>query len=172
MYDDNIILIPKERIAVLIGSEGKTKQLIEKKSGAKLLIDSETGNISIQRLETTDPFLFWKLKDVVKAIGRGFNPETALLLLNEEMYFDLIDLHNFVGHSKRSLETIKSRIIGSSGKVKTSIESESDAKISIYGKTVSIIGSAQSVATAKEAIELLAEGATHSSVYKILHEKR
>ncbi|MCD6230145.1 MAG: RNA-processing protein [Candidatus Diapherotrites archaeon] len=172
MYDQDIVLIPKERVAILIGSDGKTKKLIEKKSGAKLLIDSETGNVSIKRLEDTDPFFAWKLKDVVKAIGRGFNPEKALELLKEDTYFEIVDLHDFAGHSKKAVETLKSRIIGSSGKVKASIESESGATLSIYGKTAGIIGSFQSVETAKKAVELLAEGATHSSVYKKLREKR
>ena len=38
--------IPKDRIAVLIGKEGRTRKMLEKASGASLEIDSATGDVS------------------------------------------------------------------------------------------------------------------------------
>ena len=70
--------IPKERIAVLIGKEGKTKKDIEKATKTTLEIDSNECDIFIKG---TDGLNIYTAKEIITAIGRGFNPETALLLL-------------------------------------------------------------------------------------------
>ncbi len=41
------IKIPLERVAVLVGPKGQTKELIEEKSTATLNIDSESGDVEI-----------------------------------------------------------------------------------------------------------------------------
>ena len=86
---DTFVRIPKERVGILIGPEGKVKQHIEEKLQVKLEVDSE-GNVTIVLSEkATDPSLLLKAKDVVTAIGRGFPPEVAFRLIrNEEEIFD------------------------------------------------------------------------------------
>ena len=39
--------IPKDRIAVIIGKGGATRKMIEEACGAKLEIDSRTGEVSV-----------------------------------------------------------------------------------------------------------------------------
>ena len=74
---DTFIKIPKERVGILIGPEGKVKQYIEEKLQVKLKIESE-GDVTITLSEkATDPSLLLKAKDVVTAIGRGFAPEVT-----------------------------------------------------------------------------------------------
>ena len=43
---DTFVRIPKERVAILIGEEGKVKQYIEDKLNVKLEVDNE-GSITI-----------------------------------------------------------------------------------------------------------------------------
>jgi ribosomal RNA assembly protein len=72
------VRIPKDRVGILIGSEGKVKQYIEEKLQVKLQVESE-GSITIElSREASDPSLLFKAKDVVTAIGRGFSPRARV----------------------------------------------------------------------------------------------
>ncbi len=62
-----LIRIPKERVGVLIGKDGETKELIERRTGTRLQIDTE-GDVNILE-NMTDPLAALKVMDLVKAIG-------------------------------------------------------------------------------------------------------
>lgn len=167
---DESIKIPKERIAALIGADGATRKKIEKITCTRLEIDSETGNIQIkggkQGLD------FYNALNIIKAIGRGFAPEKAFLLSNEDYYLDIIDISDVVGKSPKEIEVKKGRVIGKSGKARESIEKSTGCFVSVYGKTVAIIGSAENVENARKAIEMLLGGAKHSSAEGFLKRKK
>ncbi|MAG22234.1 MAG: RNA-processing protein [Candidatus Diapherotrites archaeon] len=166
---DESIKIPKERIAALIGKNGRIKQKIEKLTNTKVNVESETGNVLIEAKEKG--LDFYNALSIIKAIGRGFAPEKAFLLSDEENYLDIIDLAEIVGGSKKQLEVKKGRIIGRKGKARDSIEQSTNCFISVYGKTVSIIGNVENVENARRAIEMLLGGAKHSSVLGFLKRK-
>ena len=42
------------------------------------------------------------------------------------------------------------------------------ANVSVYGRTVSLLGEYEEVAEAKRAVEMLLEGSMHATVYKFL----
>src|SRR3990172_11144088 len=108
------IKIPLERIAVLVGPKGSIKELIEEKSTAKLNIDSQSGDIEIT--DPKDPLTGMRAKEVVHAIGRGFSPEKALRLFDEDLLmFETIDL-SAIASTEKDLQRIKGRIIGKAGK--------------------------------------------------------
>ncbi len=162
------LVVPEDRIGVLIGKEGEVKERIEKETGCKLKISSKTG---VVRIECDDPINFLRVQDVIKAIAHGFSPEVAMKLLQDEMtVLEIIDLTSFV--SPKHLERIKGRIIGKEGKMRKFIEDTLGVNVSIYGKTVAIIGDAESVAVAREAVSMLAEGAQHSTVQRFIERKR
>jgi ribosomal RNA assembly protein len=166
--------IPKERVGVLIGPEGKTKKSIEEKLSVELQIESETGDVTLMLAENAkDPSLLFKAKDVVTAIGRGFSPEHAFRLIHdEEAILDVIDLRTIFGRSESDIKRIKGRIIGMDGKTRKIIEELTDANICVYGHTVSIIGNMEQAQAAREAIQMLINGSQHSTVYRFLHRKR
>ncbi|MBS7653474.1 RNA-processing protein [Candidatus Bathyarchaeota archaeon] len=168
------VKIPKERIGVLIGVNGSVKNHIEEKLGVKLDIDSETGDVTITLKEKAeDPTLIFRAKDTVMAIGRGFSPERAFKLLeNEDYMLEIIDLRDIFGKSEAELRRVKGRIIGRNGRTREIIEEMSETIVSVYGHTVAIIGDAEQVSVAREAVNLLIGGSTHSTVYKFLQRKR
>ncbi len=173
MPNTEYLKIPKERVGVLIGKEGATKEHIENMTKIELDIDSETGNVTIAPTEETeDPLSVWKARYIVKAIGRGFSPETALKLLDDEIILDIINLQDFVGKSKKAVMRQKGRIIGREGRTKEIIKEMTDVDISIYGKTVSLIGDMERIQIAKEAVEMILEGVRHKSVYAFLEKKK
>ncbi|MBW2974805.1 KH domain-containing protein [Candidatus Woesearchaeota archaeon] len=161
--------IPKDRIAVLIGTDGKIKKELEAETKTKIDVDSKEGDIFISG---EDALGLYSCREVITAIGRGFNPEIAKLLLKSDYCFELIDLKECVGKSKNDMLRIKGRVIGSEGKSRKLIEELSEANICVYGKTIGIIGPSESASTAREAIERLIKGSPHSTVYKFLERKR
>jgi ribosomal RNA assembly protein len=165
--------IPKERVGVLVGPEGKTKKNIEKMLSVELQIDSETGDVTLLLAENADPSLLFRAKDVVTAIGRGFSPEHAFRLIrNEDAMLDVIDLRTVFGRSESDIKRVKGRIIGMNGKTRRIIEELTDTNIAVYGHTVSIIGDVEEIEAAREAIQMLVKGSLHSTVYRFLHRKR
>jgi ribosomal RNA assembly protein len=163
------IKIPEERIGVLVGPGGSIKNLIEERTKTKMEIDSDSGTVSI--ISSDDPLLALRALDLIKAIGRGFSPERALPLLDDDMLMiEIIDLSKLVG-TKRDMARMKGRIIGKDGRTREIMEQLSGAKISIYGKTVAILGYADQIRISRAAIEMLLDGAPHGNVYSFLEKK-
>jgi ribosomal RNA assembly protein len=170
----NFIKVPKERVAILIGPNGVVRTRIEEKLGVKLKIDSESGDVQITLdPQAQDPTALFRAKDVVTAIGRGFSPENAYKLIeNEETILEIIDLHETIGKSEQDLKRLKGRVIGKEGRTRNLIEELTETNVSIYGHTISIIGGTEQVEIAKQAIKMLLRGSLHSTVYRFLHKKR
>ena len=170
---DAFVKIPKERVGILIGPEGKVKQYIEEKLQVKIDVDNE-GSVTITLSEkATDPSCCLKAKDVVTAIGRGFAPEAAFRLIrNEDEIFDMIDLRLIFGRSESDIKRIKGRIIGADGKTRKLIEELSEADVVVYGHTVGLIGSFEQVDAAHNAVQMIIEGCQHHTVYNYLQKKR
>jgi len=85
--------IPMNRVGALIGQNGEMKKQLEEKSGLKLQIDSKLGEVVIDDHEAKDPLATIKLENIIKAIGRGFSPEKAMKLLNDDADFFVFDIY-------------------------------------------------------------------------------
>jgi ribosomal RNA assembly protein len=166
------VRVPKDRLGVVIGPEGRTKSAIERKLLVKLDVDSETGDIQVISELEGNPADVFRARDIVTAIGRGFSPENAFRLIDDEAILIVIDLREFFGRSDSDIERVKGRIIGEHGKTRRNIEEMTGTKISLYGHTVTLIGEVEHCDVAREAVEMFIKGRTHSSVYKFLQAKR
>jgi len=168
------VRIPKERIGVLVGPEGKVKSYIEEKLNVELQIESDEGNVTILLTEKTpDPSLVFRAKDVVTAIGRGFAPDQAFRLVrDEEAIFDMIDLRIIFGRSESDIKRVKGRIIGMNGRTRRTIEELTSTEVVVYGHTVGIIGTFDQANAARGAIQMLIDGSQHHTVYRFLANKR
>lgn len=171
---DTFIRIPKERVGVLVGPDGKVKQYIEDRLKVNLEIESDEGGVTIiLREDQSDPSVLLKAKDVVQAIGRGFAPDaTFRLIRNEDEIFDLVDLRLVFGRSESDISRVKGRIIGANGKTRKLIEELSEANVAVYGHTIGLIGSFEQVDTARNAVQMIIEGSMHHTVYRYLQKKR
>ncbi len=162
------VKIPRDRIAVLVGNNGETKEAIEE-HGVQLDIDSETGDIAIR---SDNAVVELDAQSVVRAIGRGFSPEHALRLFGEDYYFELLDMRDYVGKKSKDVHRIAGRVIGKNGRSRRIIEDLADVFLSVYGTTVGIIGQPRSLDAALEAVRMLLNGANHSTVYHFLEQER
>lgn len=160
--------IPQERVAVLIGKDGATKKEVETLTKCHLEVAPE-GDVTMTGSEALELFT---CREVVHAIARGFNPKIALLLLKQDYALEIIDLKDVAGKNKNTLERVKGRVIGKGGKSREEIERLTDTNISIYGKTIGIIGEINAVALAREAVAMLLSGSMHKTVYHFLEKKK
>lgn len=165
-----LVRIPKDRVGALIGANGETKEMIEKRAGVRMRIDTE-GEVDIED-NPQDPLAALKVMDLAKAIGRGFSPHRAMRLLDEDEYLEVIELGDFIGKKSDQLSRVRSRLIGTNGKTRRIIEDLTGAYMSIYGSTVSLIGNSVQLPIAKTAVEMILRGSEHATVYRYLERSR
>jgi ribosomal RNA assembly protein len=164
------LAVPKDRVAILVGTEGKTKRWIESRCGIDLDISSD-GQVTIHDEKSKDALLAYRAREVVKAIGRGFAPDKALELLDDGISFFLLDLAEHARNDK-SLKRLRARVIGAGGKCRRVFEDTLGIYMSVYGDTVGVIGPDEAVAIARDGIERLLGGAMHATVYKLIEKKK
>jgi ribosomal RNA assembly protein len=153
------VLVPNERVRII--KDGKTQSKIKKDLNVKLKFQENSVFIEGEGLD------IYQAKTIVKAIGRGFSPDNAFRLLKEDEILDTIELNQF---NENKQKIIKSRLIGTNGKTWRMIESFSGCALSVYGKTVSIIGTYEQLNIAREAVQMIIRGSKHSKVYSFLHQ--
>ncbi len=169
--------IPDDRIGVLIGKDGETKERIERLAEVAIEVDSETGAVSVTRGEDADPVRSLKGPRIVEAIARGFPPDSALRLLDdvdgnaEMVVYESINIKKAVG-SDGEMRAKKGRLIGRNGRTRELMEELTGAEVRIYGKTFGAIGTPEQVDAATTAAEMLLDGAPHGTVYSYMEEKR
>ena len=154
------VLIPNERVAVLIGKRGETKKKISKLCHVTLKIDGNLVSIEGEPIDVI------KAESIIYAIGRGFSPKNSLKLLDEDFFIDTVELPR----NKKALERIRARIIGTDGYVKKYIENSTDTTISVYGKTACVIG--RDTDDAVEAIKMIVKGSRLNTVFKFLKKRK
>lgn len=166
------IRIPQDRVGTIIGTKGETKKMLQRISGIKIDVDTEGEVLIHDDDETADPLMALKIIDVIKAIGRGFAPDRATRLFDDDEYLEVVDLKEFVGGRNNQLSRIRGRIIGKDGKTRQIIEDLTGVYVTIYGNTVALIGNSVSLPVAKHAVELLLNGSEHATVYHYLESQR
>ena len=152
------VAIPEERVGVLIGRNGSAKKKIEKATNTRIEVKD---GIEIEG----EPLDVMKAADMIKAIGRGFSPKDAMLLLDEEYGLHIISLGK---ETRNTIKRLMGRVIGRRGLTRKRIEDRTGTRISVYGKTVAIIGKADQIEHASKCIELLIEGKSHGYAYHAL----
>jgi ribosomal RNA assembly protein len=157
---NEFVKIPQERIPALIGKEGSVKKELEKRSSTKITVRED---VEIEG-EAFDVML---AANVIKAIARGFSPESALLLLDEEYALNIITLS---GETDRTVKRLMGRVIGREGKTRKKIEEACRARISVSGKTVSIIAPVSLLDAATRCVETLLKGKTHGYAYHVMDD--
>lgn len=167
MYQEEI-KIPKDRVPILIGKKGTVKKGLQ----FALKIRLEINDDGIILIKSTDSLNIYIAKQVLKAIGRGFNPDIAIQLQDEINSLEVLNIDDYSKKNKNRQFSIKSRLIGTNGKSRRIIERLTNTHIQIYGKTASIIGEVSNVNLARQALDRLMQGAKHGNVYAFIEKKK
>ena len=163
--------IPAERVGVLIGPEGATKERLQEATGTRIIVDSTTGEVTIGESSAADPVLALKARDIVHAMARGFSENRAFRLLDDDAYLEVLDIKDFA-RSKNRVAQIRARLIGTRGKTRRLIEELTGVDMSVWGHTVALVGGTFEMAIAREAVIMLLRGSEHKTVYRFLERKR
>jgi len=163
------VKIASNRVGVLIGKNGSVKKELEERTSTNINIDSKEGSV---KLEGENAPLLLRGIEVVHAVNRGFSPERAFMLLeDEDLLLDVIDLSGLTD-SPRQLERLRGRIIGKEGRSREQIEHMTECEISVFSKTVAIIGLPEQIKIARSAVDMLLQGLPHEMVFSFLERKR
>ena len=172
MMHHETVRVPEERVAVIVGRNGRVRKRVEKLTNTKISVSPE-GIVTITNPpDSEDPVMAWKARDMIRAMGRGFSPKRALSLIDEDARLIIISLRELVGNSASQLKRVAGRIIGENGRSRRVIEETTETMLSVYGRTVGLIGIDPGLEYATRAVTMLIDGAPHGSVYKYLEKMR
>jgi ribosomal RNA assembly protein len=165
------VKIAGSRVGVLIGKGGATKKELEVKTHTTISVDSKEGLVKVESSEENTVSLL-RAVEIINAINRGFSPERAFEMIeDEDLLLDVIDLSG-MAENPRQLDRLRGRIIGKDGRAREQIEDMTDVELSVFGKTIALIGYPEQMKTARAAIDMLIEGVPHENVFAFLDKKK
>src|SRR5207245_3559907 len=169
MSFEQSVRVPLERVGVVIGKGGSTRKSFEEELGVVLSVDSKSGSVVVKcdSIEKGDPM---KAVRVVEAIGRGGSPQRAQRLLGEDVACEVIDLRDFAGKSVNALGRIRGRIIGVNGKSRRVIEELTGCYLSVYGRSVALIGVPTEMRLVLVAVKLVDSGGTDLLCFNMIYK--
>ena len=163
--------IASNRIGALIGKNGSTKKDLECRTNTTITIDSKEGTVKVEGTDDNAVHLL-RTVEVINAVNRGFSPDRAFELLeDEELLLEVLDLSG-LADNPRQLDRLRGRIIGRDGRAREQIENMTGTEISVFGKTVALIGYPEQLKVARSAVEMLIEGVPHENVFAFLDKKK
>jgi ribosomal RNA assembly protein len=167
-----VFVLPTKRLERLKKDSGRALKDLEKKGGVKIAVKEEGDYATLEITGESEGE--WVAGQVLAAIDLGFQPKQALKLFGENIYLETIDLGEAMHGKENAVTRMKSRIIGSEGRIRKALEELSEAAIAISDDSrVGLLGGFEEVKAAKEAVLRLLEGNQHGGVITYLrNEKR
>jgi len=106
---------------------------------------------------------------IIQAIDFGFDPEDAILLRNENFSLEFINIKEHT--HRKNLADIRSRIIGTEGKAKQTIELLTGAVIVLHVNMIGVIVDSDHLAQAMQGLISLIQGSKHGNVFAYLERQ-
>jgi len=141
----------------------KAVPLIENK--VKVRISQKGRSIEIKGSELNE-FLVAK---IIQAIDFGFDTEDALTLVNPDVILNFINIKDHT--RKKNLREVRSRIIGTEGRVKGTIQELTGSSIVINDNKIGLIAEAAHADTALQAVVSIIQGSKQSNVFSYLEKQ-
>jgi ribosomal RNA assembly protein len=158
--------LSRQAISNIIGKEGKKKKQLEKLLNINIKIEDDFIVVATKDKAGIE----YDLSQIFDALILGFEPRTAVLLLDPFYVFIKINVKALVRQSR--LKQIMARIIGTGGKTIKKIEETADCHVTVHDHHVGLIGKAENVKIATEALNMLIQGKPFASVYRRLEQAR
>jgi len=143
-----------------LGEIKKEKTFLEKKLNVKIVIQGKQVVIEGAPLDEYEASL------VLDAINFGFPARTAATLKEEDVVFHKLNIKDFT--RRRNIEIVRSRIIGTQGRTKQTIENLADCKIIVRDNEIGVICAADEIDYAITGITNLIRGSKQANVYRFL----
>lgn len=105
---------------------------------------------------------------VIEALDFGFPFSTAMLIKEEDFLFEVINLKE---HSvSKNFSRIRGRIIGQKGKCLKTLSGLTNCYFELKDNTIGIIGGADEIKNAQDAVISIIKGTKHGNVYAYLEK--
>ncbi len=138
----------------------RSKNKLEQKLNAKM-----TRKDKILEIET-DTLNEFEAQRVFDAMNLGFSADDSLMVLEEEISFVQINMKDYA--NTKNLEVVRSRVIGTHGKTKSTIEEITKCKIKINDNIIGIIGPGEIIEIAITALTNIIRGTKQANAYRYL----
>ena len=147
-----------EKIARIL----KNKRTLEKELNVK--ITNAGKEVSING-DSVDEYVAEK---VLEALNLGFPLSIALEIKSEDFTFEVINIRDYT--KRKDFPRIKARIIGKGGKTLRTLNNLTDCNFEILNHEVGIVGDAENIEAARQAVISLIQGAKQANVYAYLEK--
>jgi len=107
---------------------------------------------------------------VISAVNLGFSVERALLLKDEKMLFQTLNIKEIT--KRHNLDEIRGRIIGTKGRTLKTLNKLTNCAISLKDNQIGIIGNAEEIEDAIQALTSLVQGSRQGNVYGRLEREK
>jgi len=152
--------------SILVSNMRKVKRAVPSiENVVKVKIGFGKDKVSVQGAELNE-FLVAK---IIRAIDFGFDIDDALLLLKDDFVLDFVDVKE--NTRRKNLKDVRSRIIGTDGRVRRTIEKLTGAEIVISNNKIGVIVDADHLSATIQGIEGLISGSKHGNVFGYLERQ-
>lgn len=165
-----IVPLNPQRLGVIVGKDGENKKRLEDAFNVVITVDSQRSVAVVRPGNGATPYNVLKAKKALEAVALGFSVDDALLLASDSYDMDIVDLSE-VSRNREDLRRIKSRIIGTEGRFRRTLEEMTGVRVVIGEKYVGLIGDYEQLRVAREALLRLIGGQSHSTVIKFLERE-
>ena len=109
--------------------------------------------------------------EVMQAINLNFSVSKALLLKNDNIIIQTLNIKDTT--KRHDLERVRARIIGTKGKTLKTLHNLTNCEISLKDNKIGIIGNAEEIEEAIQALTSLIQGSKQGNVYsRVEREKK
>ncbi len=105
---------------------------------------------------------------VIDAIDFGFPFSDVLALKDEDFSFGIMNIKDYT--KRKDFEVIRARIIGKGGKTLKTLSQLTNCNFELKNNSIGIIGSAENIKNAEQAVISIVKGAKQSNVYSYLEK--
>jgi KH domain-containing protein len=106
---------------------------------------------------------------IILALDFGFEIDDALILLKDDWDIEYVNIKEHT--HRKNLEEIRSRVIGTDGKAKRTIENLTGSSLVVHGNMVGIISDAEHMPYTIQGIVSLVQGAKHGNVFAYIEKQ-
>jgi len=107
---------------------------------------------------------------VMEAINLGFSLEKALLLTKEDIILQTLNIKDIT--KRKNFHEIRARLIGTRGKTLGTLANLTKCEVSLHDNKIGIIGDAEEIEDAVQAITSIIVGSKQGNVYARLERQK
>ena len=142
----------------------KNKKRLEEK--LKVKITNKGKDVFVEGTSEDEYFA----EKIIMALNFGFPFSIAMSIKEEESVFEILQIKDYT--KRKDLTRIRARIIGKKGKALKTLAGLTKCNFEIKENLVGIVGPAEHIKNAQEAVVSIIKGSKHSNVYNFLEKRQ